>query len=63
MTKFENIGVERQQNSVNTYEADRNFRISCKLCCHYGLHIDCDRCAISVAHEQVVAIFADKEVK
>ena len=62
MTKFENIGVERQQKSISLYEADRNFNISCTLCCHYNMRIDCDRCAIAVAHEQVIAIFADKEV-
>lgn len=60
MTKFEQIGVERQYESVTTFESNRNFRISCNICCRKGLHINCDRCAIAVAHEAVQVAFTDK---
>ena len=56
MTKFEQIGVERQYESVTTFESNRNFRISCNICCRKGLHINCDKCAIAVAHEAVQAV-------
>lgn len=57
MTKFESIGVERQYASASKYEADKNMKISCDCCCHKGMRIDCDRCAISFAHSLVVATF------
>lgn len=60
MTKFEQIGVERQYQSLDKVESDRNFRISCNICCRKGLHIDCDRCAISVAHEAVQVVFGEE---
>ena len=59
MTKFEQIGVERQYDSVTTYESNRNFSISCNICCRRGLHIECDRCAIAVAHEAVQVSFTE----
>lgn len=60
MTKFEQIGVERQYQSADKVESDRNFRISCNICCRKGLHIDCDRCAIAVAHEAVQVVFGEE---
>lgn len=59
MTKFEQIGVERQYDSVTAEESNRNYLISCNICCRRGLHIECDRCAIAVAHEAVQVAFAD----
>lgn len=60
MNKFENIGVERQYESINKAEANRNFRISCNICSCRGMHLDCDHCAIAVAHE--ATLFAFEEV-
>ena len=57
MTKFETIGTQRQYDSASKYEADRNYRISCNICCSRGMKLDCDRCAIEVAHSLVVATF------
>ena len=57
MCKFETIGVERQYESASKYEADRNFRISCNICCNRGIHLSCDKCAIEVAHSLMVATF------
>lgn len=61
MTKFEQIGVNRQYNSDSIDEANSTFNNSCTLCCMKGLHIDCRHCAIEAAHALVVATFADKE--
>ena len=64
MTKFEQIGVERQLESDSKKEALRNFRHSCNVCCYRGIHLNCDKCSIAEAHKQVVATFNDmKEVK
>lgn len=37
MCKFEQIGVERQYTSVTKEDANRNFRISCTICCNRGI--------------------------
>ena len=57
MCKFETIGAERQYESASKYEADRNFKISCNICCHRGMKLDCDHCGIAVAHSLMVATF------
>lgn len=62
-TKFETIGVERQYESVSAFESNRNFRISCNICCRKGLHINCDKCAIAVAHEATQAVFGERSEK
>lgn len=60
MSKFETIGIERQYQSVDKAESNRNFLISCRICCNHGRRVDCDRCGIAVAHESVQAIFGDE---
>ena len=62
MTKFENIGVQYQYDADTKQDADKSFLYSCKCCCEKGMHIACDRCAISHAHSLVVAYFEDKKV-
>lgn len=57
MCKFEQIGAERQYESYSKYEADKNFRISCHICCTRGMKINCEHCAIEVAHSLMVATF------
>lgn len=57
MTRFEQIGVGRQNNAMSTQDADRNFRHSCQVCCEKGFHICCDKCAIAAAHQTVVYVF------
>ena len=57
MCKFETIGAEKQYESASKYEANRNFKISCDICCHRGMKLDCDHCAIAVAHSLVIATF------
>lgn len=61
MLKFEQIGVERQLESTNKYESLQSFKHSCNVCCHKGIHLECDRCAIAQTHSQVVAYFEDSK--
>jgi hypothetical protein len=61
MTKFERVGVNRQYDATTLEEARKSFRHSCECCCHKGMHIDCDRCAIAYTHNLIVAYFNDKE--
>lgn len=51
MTGFERKGVELQEEASTMEQACRAFAYSCKVCCERGIRINCDRCAISVAHE------------
>lgn len=62
-TKFETIGVERQYESASKHEANRNFHISCNICCNRGMHLSCDKCAIEVAHSLVIATFDERSDK
>ncbi len=57
MTKFEQVGVQRQLDSDNKREAMRAFQHSCDVCCHKGMHINCDKCAIAHVNREVVAVF------
>lgn len=61
MTKFETIGINYQYDANNIKEANRFFQYSCNCCCNKGMHLNCDRCAISHVHNLVVAYFNDKE--
>ena len=56
---FFDIGVERQLNSTTETEANRNFSISCKICCGRGYHMDCEKCPIASANEQQKAAILD----
>lgn len=62
MTKFEEVGVSRQQDSRTVSEAVRNMSVSCQACCLRGLRLECDRCAIKTAHEITLAALHDVEV-
>lgn len=61
MTKFEQVGVTFQHEAENKAQARRSFRHSCTCCCNRGMRIECDRCAIAVAHEHVIAALDSKE--
>lgn len=62
MTRFEQIGVERQRSCDSKAEAIRVFEKSCDICCGKGMRIECDRCSISYAHSLVVAYFDEQEI-
>ena len=57
MTKFEQVGVNMQYDSATKEIAIKRFTRSCDCCCHRGMKIDCDKCAIDVAHKLMVASF------
>lgn len=61
MTKFEQIGVNYQHAAQTKEEAMRNFKYSCNCCCHRGMHIECDRCAIECVHNLVIASFERRD--
>ena len=63
MTKFEQIGVNFQYNAESKRGANKAFKYSCDVCCNKGIHLDCEKCAIAVAHSLVVAAFDDMEQK
>lgn len=57
MTKFEQIGVNLQNDAMTKEEARKNFSYSCRVCCNRGMQIQCDKCAISVCHQETMACF------
>lgn len=61
MTRFEEIGAELQGECTSIDQAVRTMEYSCRLCATKGMRIRCDRCAISVAHEQVCTLLMDTE--
>ena len=61
MTKFEQIGVNYQYAADTKEQAQRSMDYSCNCCCSRGMRIDCDRCAIAVAHKLVIAAIDTKE--
>lgn len=59
MCFFLNEGVNRQLNSTTETEADKNFKISCRICCNRGIHMDCEHCPIASANEQQKSAILD----
>ena len=62
MPKFEQVGVNYQNDAESKEQANRSFRYSCECCCTRGMHIECDRCAIAVAHNLTIAAFENNKV-
>lgn len=56
MTKFEQIGVNRQYDSTN-----KSFNHSCNCCCNKGMRIECDKCSIAYVHNLIIAYFDDNK--
>ena len=61
MIKFEQIGVNLQNESTSKLEAQSKFSRSCEICCNRGIHLECERCAIAVAHKLTVSAIESKE--
>lgn len=62
MTKFEQVGINMQYGSDTKEMAIKKFARSCECCCNKGVHLECNRCAISTVHELVVASFETQKV-
>lgn len=56
---FFDEGVRRQLDSITETEADKNFKISCTICCKRGYKMDCDHCPIASANEMQKAAILD----
>lgn len=63
MIKFEQVGVNLQEEAVTKEIAIKRFSRSCDICCTKGIHLDCDRCCISTVHRLVMANFEQAETK
>lgn len=61
MTGFERKGCELQMGCESVRQAVKTFEYSCNVCCMKGVRISCNRCAIAVTHENVVAAIQDFE--
>lgn len=59
MSKFEQIGVDRQLAATSRGAAEKCFEMSCKICCVRGIAISCERCAIACAHDMMLGVFKD----
>ena len=59
MTKFEQIGVNRQFDATSIEELNENFKHSCDVCCRKGMHIECDKCHIAYTNVLLCAYFND----
>ena len=63
MTKFEQIGVNYQNDAASKREANSSFRYSCRVCCERGIRVECDRCAIAATHDAGIAAFETAQGK
>lgn len=61
MTAFETVGVNRQFDARNIYEANYAFERSCDCCCKSGQHINCDKCHISYTHKLMREYFKTRK--
>jgi len=57
MSKFEEIGVEKQYASNSIRQANFHYEQSCYLCVTRGRHIECKHCHIEGAHAEVIETF------
>lgn len=60
MTKFEEIGIERQYNSCSKQAAIKAFEKSCDACCKRNMQIDCNKCGINSVHNDLMRAFMIK---
>ena len=61
MTRFEQIGIDRQYNANNVNEAEKFFKKSCTHCCTKGMQLQCDHCNIAFVHGIIVDYFNSKQ--
>ena len=64
MTRFEERGVRMQESARSPYEAVFRFKFSCSACevSPYCANMDCDRCAIRMAHEREIEAYIARGV-
>ena len=59
--KFIELAIRYQNAASTKEEAVKNFERSCNICCNRGLHLDWDRCQVSVVHNMTIAVLDDLE--
>ena len=57
MSKFEEIGVEKQYASTSIRQANFHYEKSCYLCSIHGRNIKCTHYHIEGAHAEVIKFF------
>lgn len=57
MSKFVEIGVEKQYSASTIHQATTRYEQSCYLCCIRGRHADCKFCNIDYAHKEIIDYF------
>lgn len=63
MTRFEQIGADKQYYAQNLNEANKNFERSCTRCATSGRNVECSKCTIAFVHEIMVDYFNTKQHK
>lgn len=61
MSRFMDIAIQKQYESVTVYQATKNLEKSCNLCCYHGYHLSCRHCHIEGAHETVIKMLTEKK--
>ena len=57
MSKFLEIGVDKQYSAINIRQAEYFYNQSCNLCTTHGLRFLCANCPIACANANVIQIF------
>lgn len=60
MSYFEAIGVDYQYNATSVLDADYQFQKSCDICCTTGKHLDCGKCHIASAHDNIILALSNR---
>ena len=63
MSKFEQVGINYQYDADSKEKANNAFKHSCNVCCHKGIQLDCEKCAIAHVHNLVVAYFDERKTE
>lgn len=61
MSKFEDIGIAKQYNSITITQAKYYLEKSCYICIMSGRHLLCKNCHINGAHQAVVKLLSKTE--
>ena len=56
MSKFLDIGVNKQYSAISIRQAEFYYEQSCRLCITHGRRARCEHCPIACANENVIQI-------
>lgn len=57
MSKFLEIGVNKQYSSISIRQAEYFYNQSCNLCITHGFRVLCKNCPIACANANVIQMF------